>query len=45
MLYHSVGRQLPIFNRKLVVAVLIIAAAGMGFGAAVMLLLGHSAVL
>jgi hypothetical protein len=35
------GRELPIFNRKLVMAVLIIAGAGVAFGAAVVLLLGQ----
>ena len=45
MVYHSLGHELPIFNRKLVLAVLSIEAAGMAFGTAVVLLLGHSAVL
>ena len=45
MVYHPTGHELPIFNRKWVLAVLIIAAAGMAFGTAVLLLLGQSAVL
>jgi hypothetical protein len=45
MVFHSVGDALFIFNRKLVFTVLGIAAAGMAFGAAVMLLLGQAAVL
>jgi hypothetical protein len=45
MVYHPMGQELQIFNRKWVLAVLIIAAAGMAFGTAVLLLLGQSAVL
>ena len=41
MLHHSLGRELPIFNRKLVMAVLIIAGAGVVLGAAVVLLFGQ----
>jgi hypothetical protein len=41
MVYRSIGSELPIFNRRLVLAVLIIAAAGVAFGAAVVLLLGQ----
>ena len=41
MLYHSLGHGLPIFKRKLVMAVLIIAGAGVLIGAAVVLLLGQ----
>jgi hypothetical protein len=41
MLHHSIGHELPLFNRKLLMAVLIIAGAGVLFGAAVVLLLGQ----
>jgi hypothetical protein len=41
MVYHSLGDELPMFNRKWVMAVLIIAGAGVLFGAAVVLLLGQ----
>jgi hypothetical protein len=45
MLRQYSGGTLPLFNRNLVFTVLGIAAAGAAFGAAVLLLLGQSAVL
>jgi hypothetical protein len=39
MVHHYIGHDLPVLNRKLALAVLIIAGAGVAFGAAVVLLL------
>jgi hypothetical protein len=41
MPYQSIGHELPIGSRKLVMAVLIVAGVGVLFGAAVVLLLGQ----